>query len=155
MRQKELDRLVEDFKKVAQVAGVDVPDDSITVENMNAPHSPPTSLPSGKMAVYVFIWNDKCLKVGKVGPKSQARYTSQHYNPNSSNSNLAKSILKRKEELGLANLSDSTIADWIKANTNRVNLILDQKLGIPVLSLMESFLQCRLRPKFEGFDSQR
>ena len=152
---KELNRLVEDFKKVAQLAGVDVPDGSITVEKMNAPHSPPTSLPSGKMAVYVFMWDGKCLKVGKVGQKSQARYTSQHYNPNSSNSNLAKSILKHKKELGPANLTDSTIGDWIKSNTDRVNFILDQNLGIPVLSLMESFLQCRLRPKFEGFDSQR
>lgn len=155
MRSEELDQLIAGFKKVAQLAEVDVPDQSISWENMKAPHSPPTSLPSRKMAVYVFMWNDKCLKVGKVGPRSQARYTSQHYNPKSSNSNLAKSILKNKEELGLTGLTDSNVGDWIKTYTDRVNFILDENLGIPVLSLMESFLQCRLRPMFEGFDSQK
>jgi hypothetical protein len=151
----QIEQLAEDFKMVVRLAGVDLPQGSITVEKLRAPHSPPPSLLTGKMAVYVFMWGEKCLKVGKVGPKSQARYTSQHYNPNSSNSNLAKSILKHKRELGLTNLTDSTVSDWIKSNTDRINFILDQKLGIPVLSLMESFVQCRLRPKFEGFESQR
>ena len=151
---KDLNQLVEDFKKVAQLAGVDIPHDSITWDkDEKKAHSP--CLPSGKMAVYVFFWGDKCLKVGKVGPKSGARYTSQHYNPNSSKSNLAKSILKHKTELGLTNVTDSTVGNWIKSNTRRVNFLLDQSLGIRVLSLMESFLQCRLRPIFEGLDSQK
>ena len=148
-------QLVKNFERVAKLAGVDIPTGSITVETLSAPHTPPRSLPSGRMAVYVFLWGDDCLKIGKVGPKSQARYTSQHYNPNSSNSNLAKSILKHKTELHLLNLTNSTIGGWIKSNTDRLNFILDQNLGVPVLSLMESFLQCRLRPRFEGFDSQK
>jgi len=152
---KNISQLVKDFKAVAKQAGVYIPDGSITVETLRTQHSPPSSLPSGKMAVYVFLWGDDCLKVGKVGPKSQARYTSQHYNPNSSNSNLAKSIINHKKELGLPNLTNSTVGEWIKANTDRLNFILDQNLGIPVLSLMESFFQCRLRPRFEGFDSQK
>jgi len=155
MEKRELNQLVEDFKKVAQLAGVDLANGSITVEKLDAPHSPPSSLPSGEMAVYVFMWGDKCLKVGKVGPKSQARYTSQHYNPKSSNSNLAKSILKHKKEPGLASLTDSKVGNWIESNTDRINYILNMELGIWVLSLLEAFLQCRLRPKFEGFDSQR
>ena len=147
--------LIEDFKKVAKLAGVNIPEGSILVEELIAPHSPPTSLPSGKMAVYVFFWNDKCLKVGKVGPRSQARYTSHHYNPNSSQSNLARSILQHKEKLGLEEIDESTIGDWIKRNLTRINFILDEELGIPVLSLMEVFFQCRLRPMFEGFESQK
>ena len=147
--------LIEDFKKVAELAGIHVTDKDIALEIKKSPHRPPTFLPSGKMAVYVFMWGDDCLKVGKVGPRSQARYTSQHYNPNSSNSNLAKSILRHKHELGLTNLTESTIGDWIRSNTDRINFILNKELGIPVLTLLEAFLQCRLRPKFEGFDSQK
>ena len=152
---EDIKQLVKNFEQVAKLAGVDIPIDSITVEKLSAPHTPPSSLLSDKMAVYAFLWNDDCLKVGKVSPKSQVRYTSQHYNPNSSNSNLAKSILKHKTELGLPSLTNSTVGDWIKSNTDRLNFILDQNLGVPVLSLMESFLQCRLRPRFEGFDSQK
>ena len=150
-----VNQLIADFASVAALAGVSIPDAAITAEVLLKPHVPPTALPSGKMAVYVFLWGNSCLKVGKVGPRSQARYTSQHYNPNSSNSNLAKSILKQGLELGLPSLSDTTVGNWIKTETDRVNFLLDQKLGIPVLSLMESFLQCRLRPKFEGFGSQK
>ena len=93
--------------------------------------------------------------VGKVGPNSKARYTSQHYNPKSSNSNLAKSILKEKENLGLAHLDEANVGAWIKKETDRTNLLLDATIGIPILSFLESFLQCRLRPQFEGFPSQK
>ena len=155
MEEKEIDQLVTDFRQVAKLAGVDITAASITREMSRKPHIPPTELRSGKMAVYVFLWDDDCLKVGKVGPKSQARYTSQHYNPNSSNSNFAKSILKEKTKLGLHNLTESTVGDWIKSNTDRLNIELDESWGIPLLSLLEVFLQCRLKPKFKGFDSQK
>ncbi len=107
------------------------------------------------MAVYVFVWSGRCLKVGKVGPKSQARFTSQHYRPASSNSNLAKSLVAGHEKLGLSDITDSNVGAWIKGNVDRVNFLLSAECGIPTLTLLESFLQCRLNPFFEGFDSQR
>lgn len=51
---KDLKQLAEDFKRVAQLAGVMVSDSDIDLDIWKAPHFPPTSLPSGKMAVYVF-----------------------------------------------------------------------------------------------------
>jgi hypothetical protein len=47
------------------------------------------------------------------------------------------------------------VGAWIKTNVDRTNYLLDAERGIPVLTLLESFLQCRLRPRFEGFESQR
>ena len=82
--------LLQDFKKVAKLTGVSIAQSDLTVEMLRAPHKPPARLPNGQMAVYVFTFNDECLRVGKVGPKSEARYVSQHYNPKSSKSNLAK-----------------------------------------------------------------
>ena len=147
--------LIEDFRKVAEVASVSVSRNALSIERLPAPHKPPSSLPKGKMAVYVFEWKGQCLKVGKVGPNSQARYTSQHYGPSSSNSNLAKSILAGRDELGLSGMSETNVGAWIRANVDRTNFLLDAECGIPVLTLLESFLQCRLRPRFEGFESQR
>jgi len=40
-------------------------------------------------------------------------------------------------------------------NLDRTNFLLDERLGIPVLTLLEAFLQCRLRPRYEGYKSQR
>lgn len=74
---------IDDFRTVARLAGVELSNDSISVEYLSAPHLPPTKLPLVKMAVYVFSKGPEVLKVGKVGAKSQARYTSQHYNPGS------------------------------------------------------------------------
>ncbi len=147
--------LIRDFRIVADLAGVRVSDNALSVEKLPAPHTPPTALPNGKMAVYVFVWKEQCLKVGKVGANSQARYTSQHYAPSSSNSNLAKSILSARDALGLSGMSESNVGSWIKANVDRLNFLLDVGCGVPVLTLLESFLQCRLRPRFEGFESQR
>ena len=147
--------LVGDFIKVAHVAGANLAESDLTIQILPAPHHPPSSLPHGKMAVYIFFWNEKCLKVGKVGSNSNARYTSQHYNPRSSNSNLAKSISLSKDKLGLTDISEANVGTWIRSNTDRINILLGSHHGIPVLTLLESFLQCRLRPYYEGFESQR
>lgn len=151
----DVEPIIYDFMHVAILAGIDVKGDDIQIEKMTAPHTPPSTLPKGKMAVYVFHWRKQCLKVGKVGPKSQARYTSQHYSPKSSNSNLAKSILKDVSTLGIDGINEQNVGNWIKHNTDRINFIIPMRLGIPLLSLLESFLQCRLKPRFEGFYTQK
>jgi len=149
------EQTIEDFRRVAGLAGVDLSRDDIITQHLRAPHRPPSSLPRGKMAVYVFFLGDQCLKVGKAGPRSKARYTSQHYNPRSSRSNLAKSILAHRNELRLGTLNESSIRGWITQNTDRINFLIDRHVGMPTVSLLEAFLQCRLKPRFEGFQSQK
>lgn len=149
----DLNALRDDFRKVARLADVVLPASALLIERLPAPHKPP-SLPKGKMAVYVFFWKCQCLKVGKAGPKSQARYTSQPYIAASSNSNLAKSLVAHHQKLGLSGISESNVGDWIKTNVDRVNFLLSDEFGIPVLTLLESFLQCSLKPEFEGSESQ-
>jgi hypothetical protein len=100
--------------RVAKLAHVTKANAAIEAEVLQKPHVPPSALPTGKMAVYVFLWDEWCLKVGKVGPRSHARYASQHYNPHSSKSNLAKSLLKHKSKLELSTLTDATVGSWIK-----------------------------------------
>ena len=151
----EIPELLEDFKKVAQLAGVSLTPESISFELLPAQHKPPSNLPVGKAGVYVFVYNEQCLKVGKVGPKSKARFTSQHYKPKSSVSNLAKSVLGDSEKLGLTNVNESNVGDWIKKHFHRINFFVDVSCGISVVTLLEVFLQCRLNPRYEGFPSQK
>lgn len=146
---------IDDFRTVARLAGVDLSNDAITIEHLAAPHVPPTKLPAGKMAVYVFAKGPDILKVGKVGAKSQARYTSQHYNPGSALSTLAASILADRVSLGLNEINEASVGRWIRENIDRVNFLMDERCGVSVLTLLETFLQCRLKPKYEGFKSQR
>lgn len=144
-----------DFALVARLAGVTLTADDIRVEELPAPHAPPTHLPTGRMAVYVFSLDGEVLKVGKVGPKSQARYTSQHYNPGSAQSTLAASMIGDAERLRLNNEEQAEIGSWIRKNVDRVNILIPVHHSILALTLLESFLQCRLRPRYEGFQSQR
>ena len=147
--------LLSDFEKVARLAGFDFYTNLITYEALSFPHRP-SNLPNGKQAVYIFSLSKPSqvvLKVGKVGPNSNARFLSQHYNPNSSRSNLAKSLLEHPDswkELGIDSVDEKTVGDWIRKNTDRENLYLDRTHGMPLLSLLEIFLQCRLHPLFEG-----
>ena len=150
----DLNALLNDFRKVTAIAKVSLSPDALSFKSLPAPHTS-FNLPNGKSAVYVFIRNGVCLKVGKVGPKSNARFNSQHYNPSSSNSNLAKSIVARQGEIGASGLTESDVGDWIKNNVDRVNFFLNDECDIFILGLLESFLQCRLQPIFEGFESQR
>ncbi len=144
-----------DFATVAQLAGETLVESDIRIEELPAPHAPPSRLPAGNMAIYVFSLGGDVLKVGKVGPKSQARYTSQHYNPGSARSTLAASIIEDAARIGLSDAECAEIGSWIRTNVDRVNILIPANRGAPVLTLLESFLQCRLRPRYEGFRSQR
>jgi hypothetical protein len=105
------------------------------------------------------LLGDRCLKVGKAGPKSQARFTSQHYGFNAP-ATLAKSLLKhpnhvaallpRSRRRELETLSATSVGAWIEHNTSRFHVFLPTGVGALALSLLEAFLQCRLQPVFEA-----
>jgi hypothetical protein len=126
---------------------------NIHVEEVGIPHSI-YNLPKNTMAVYMFFYKDICLKVGKVNANSNARFTSQHYSPNSAKSTLAKSLLTANEYKYL-NLTDKNIGEWIKNNTQRLNILMDKSLGVFVLNYLEALFQLQFKPSFEGFVSQR
>ena len=151
----ELAGLEKDFITVASLAGIPLSADDLNVETLRAPHHPPSRLPVGKAAVYVFCYNGRALKIGKAGPNSSARYTSQHYSPRAAKSTLAASILKHGRGVGIHGVIEAAVGSWIKTNTDRYNFLLDSSYPIRLLTLLESFLQCRLDPVFEGFSSQR
>jgi hypothetical protein len=144
--------LIDDFVAVAALAGMPISQADIRHESISAPHKSPR-FPRGTSAVYVFsLASDKSvvLKVGKVGPKSAARFVSQHYIPKSSKSNLAKSVLTQQshwQKLGISLVEEDAIGDWLRTNTNRDHFYLK---GSRLTHLLEAFLQCRLNPLFEG-----
>ena len=157
--QEELDKLIEDFLEVARISGVPLSGHKMTTEILSAPHHRPARLPAGKKAIYAFLIKGCCLKVGKAGPKSAPRFTSQHYNPRSTGSNLAKSVLMSRGlsksilpsiQSEIDQLSERDIGSWLENNTTRCQLFIDAEVDDLVLSIFEIFLQCRLKPLFEG-----
>jgi hypothetical protein len=154
LTEEKIKELIQDFLDIAKKSGVALTNSDIESCIWGCPHSQPKKLPIGKMAVYVFDFENGCLKVGKVGPNSQARYTSHHYNPASSGSNLSRSLVNDPYLSASNALNVENIGLWVKENTYRVDFLIDAKLGMPVLNLLEAFLQCRLRPRYEGFHSQ-
>jgi hypothetical protein len=146
----DIDEALTDFETVAQLAGDPITKADITVEYLNAPHRSPTRLPAGQMAIYGFWHDGVWLKIGKAGPKSAARYTSQHYSPISAISTLARSLIGDPAMRGVAGFDPERSGDWIRANTCRVNLLLPANRSVELLSLLEAFLHLRLRPRYEG-----
>jgi hypothetical protein len=141
-----------DFQTVVALAHSDFKSVEIKIEILARPHLAPKSLPIGQAAVYAFIFNDQALKIGMVGPRSQARYTSQHYNPMSSGSNLAKSILESPKMLcdNNNNIDPQSVGDWITKNTDRVNFLFPISTNLLLPKLLEAFLHVQWNPVFEG-----
>lgn len=146
-------KLAEDFVDVAQLAGINLSFRDIKIHESDT-HVKPTSLDKGKQAVYVFMQGSRCLKVGKAGPNGTARFCHHHYGLKAP-STLAKSLIKHQSRIGAEGIDESNVGAWILDNTYRINFLIDSALGIHTPSLLEAFIQCRLRPEFEGFDSQR
>ena len=136
-----------DFGTVARLAGVPVENKAIQIEILRMPHTPPR-FPAGKMAVYVFSDRTRTLKVGKAGPNTKSRYTTQHYT-GSAPSTLHRFLLEDEKMVRRYGLRRDNVRNWIKENTDRVNFVLDTDLGPFVLALLETFVQCRLKPVYE------
>jgi hypothetical protein len=102
------------------------------------------------MAAYCFFLNGHALKIGIAGPKSDARFRSQHYGATRANSTLAGSLLKHPGKVGITPILGDAIGDWIKANTDRINLLLPASYGRAMLSQLEAFLHGRWKPIYEG-----
>jgi hypothetical protein len=131
-------------------------------ELLRAPHRPPSSLPAGQAAVYVFSLRteygsacpagpNRVLKVGKVGPNSAPRFCSQHYNPGSSNSNLAKSLLNERvlwPFLGVTTLDALNVKAWMMTNIDRDHIFVPA--GTNLEREVERYLRGWLGPAFEG-----
>ena len=150
--QQEVLSALADFSVVSDLAKNKIVLKDKDVEFLPAPHRRPRSLPRGKMAVYGF-WFDGCwLKIGMVGPNSGPRYTSHHYGFNAP-STLAKSLRRdvaMRNIIGLGEHSPAEWGQWVERETSRLNILLPSSRDRNLLSLLEAFLQVRLRPKYEG-----
>lgn len=145
----ELDEALRDFVTAAGLSHTPLRFEDLQIEYFEAPHNPPSHLPAGKMAIYGFWYAGEWLKIGMAGPKSSARFISQHYNANSAPSTLAASLLKDQQILGSLSIDINSIGFWIKSNCNRVNILLDNDYGILLLRFLEAFLHIRMRPRYE------
>ena len=143
-----------DFEVVSDLAGIKiVVGDQWDIEWLCAPHRRP-KLPQGKQAVYGFYYHEGWLKIGRAGPNSQARYTSQHY-IGGAGSTLFKSLrgdddFRSIVDIGLEKEAKQDWAAWIERNTHRVNILLPARCDPRLVSLLEAFLHVRLWPRYEG-----
>ena len=138
---------------VLRLATIEVDEGQIEIVDRGVPHQP-KSLPNGMYGIYMFQFEDTFLKIGKVGSKSNARFISQHYNAESSQSNLAKSILL-SEKFSSYNLTSETAGEWMKKNLRRIDILIDVHMGVFTLNLIEAFLHAYYEPRFEGYENQR
>ncbi|MGA7669697.1 MAG: hypothetical protein WBW04_04705 [Nitrolancea sp.] len=136
------------FLAVTELAGDPVTRTGIEIEFLPAPHHP-GGLPKGKMAIYGFWCDGTWLKIGKAGPKSGPRFVSHHYNV-SALSTLAKSLVTDPHMQNIHEFDLQSPGAWMRACTNRVNILLPATRGVPLLTLLEAFLHVRLKPRYEG-----
>ena len=145
---KTIDATMEAFIKAAKLAGHSINKTMIDIEFLPAPHKP-SALPKNKMAVYGFWGDGAWLKIGKAGPKSNARYQSQHYNLGSTRSTLARSLVEDTHMSSVTGFDRDSPGTWIKRSTHRINILLPSDQPKELLSFLETFLHLDLRPRYE------
>ncbi len=134
-------------KEVCQLVGKPLLDSQVEIVYQPLGHKP-KSLPSGKMAIYTFVYQENVfLKIGQAGPKSTARYQSHPYNLGSGPSTLAKSLV---EDTSMPMVNASNVKTWIKNNCERYDVILDASLDVMILNCIEGLLHYKYLPKYEG-----
>lgn len=141
------------LKTITEAAGKEYNESKIQIVDRGIPHIP-KKLPNGFIGIYMFKYKDIFIKIGKVGTKSSNRFQYQHYNPQSANSNLALDILA-DSSIRVAGINETNVGDWLKTNTHRIDILIDENLGMFTLNFYEASLQYKYRPKYEGFKKQK
>lgn len=152
--------IIDEFRSALEQMGLRCGD--IHHEAQIGPHKP-HGLPDGKCAVYVFSLSEslgkrcvagtgRVLKIGKAGSNSNARFQSHHYGAGRAPSTLAATLLRSRvlwPYLGIEELRNTDVGNWIKENTGRDNFYLDAD-DDDALPELERYLKGRLSPVFEG-----
>lgn len=150
----QLDGILSDFATVADELGLPGWPTTLDIDYLPAPHIPKALRP-GHGAVYAFALSDAStsdagpgcvLKVGRVGPNSNARFQSQHYSPRSSRSNLASSILGYPtlwSWLGIDRIDPTMIRDWMLTHLDRANIFVPAS-SAELIPQLEMYVRARL-----------
>jgi hypothetical protein len=122
-KKPDLAEIAASFAEIARLAHVDLEPQNLRRSGCRRRIERPSSLPPGEQAVYAFMLDDVCLKVGKAGPKTQARFTSRHYGQ-SAPSTLSKSVLRERARLirsiepslhdGVQRLDIGSVGSWLE-----------------------------------------
>lgn len=152
--------ILEVFKALSKAINID----DIVVSFQDKNQHPP-KFNKGKMYIYSFWLETETapLKIGKAGPNSIARYTSHHYNMNSSNSCLAKRIAEDnafKDKYGInKNIGSEQLNRWIRENCYRINIEMpydiENGFDLYTLELVEAILHNLFPPIYEGTTNQQ
>ena len=121
----------------------------IDIDLQPMPHETPRCFPKGKMAVYVFSDKKQVLFVGRTNDGSNKRYQNQHYYIDGAGTTLAKFLVNddRYKQYRLNEMSTEKLKAWIMSNTDRVNFILDNNIGLSA-ERFKRLVQERLCPIF-------
>jgi len=144
----DLESLKIDIIAVSQLLGKRIHNGSIWIEDLGCPHEPPKKRKRNVSNVYIFMYENRVLKVGKADINSDARHSSHHYTPGGSTSSLYNSIKNSAGFMVLINKQD--IGDWIKNNCRRIDIYINHEEDSFTLGMIESVLIYKLRPEFES-----
>ena len=121
----------------------------------------PTTLSASEKGVYVFLYGNYCFKVGKAGAKSQARWNSHHYNldkttPSTFPKSIKKDVTRFKrffpveKHTEIDSLTPDNVKNWVRNNISRMEFKISSSESDYALNFLESLLQFRLMPEYEG-----
>jgi hypothetical protein len=151
--------LIADFSAAAGALSMDGWPCTLHGELLSAPHRQAARRP-GFGAVYAFALSARTtsaagagmvLKVGKVGPNSDARFRSQHYTT-SGRSTLAKSLLAHPivwPWLGISQLDEASVKPWMLSSLDRLHIYVPARAPLVLVSL-EMYVRARIGSVFEG-----
>lgn len=134
------------IEEITRQLGYELNNDDYCIEDMGCPHKQPKKMPDGYAAIYIFVYHNEFLKIGKANAKSNARFVSQHYGF-SAPSTLAKSICSDEEFISLG-VNQDNVKSWMMEHLHRINIYV--KSNKATTELVEAVLHYAFRPRFEG-----
>ena len=104
-------------------------------------------LKKGQFGIYIFILGDEALKIGHAEWNRRLWFGYQQYSPRVDPYTLASLILQ-DEAMKSYDLTEKTIARWMMETLRRIDVLVDESLGLAAAELIDRALNYKYTPRY-------
>ncbi len=107
------------------------------------------ALPEGHYGIFIFLWGDNVLKIGHAEWNRRMWFGYQQYSSKLVSRTLASALMKDKN-MKCYHLESETLSRWMMESLRRIDILIDESVGLLTVELIDKALNYRYSPRYEN-----
>ncbi len=106
-------------------------------------------LPQDQYGIFIFLLDNEVLKIGHAEWNRRLWFGYQQYSSKMVSRTLASALMK-DESMQCYHLESETLSRWMMESLRRIDVLLDESVGLLTVELIDKALNYRYSPRYEN-----